>query len=105
MSDHQPVSALHARLERLFVSRGLTPSPVQDGVSYKLGRATVLRIDPKPQAGFLRVHVGPEAERYAPRDLVGQYIQKGWLKVTEENADLAQTFLASFLDRTLAERG
>jgi hypothetical protein len=47
----------------------LTASPVKGGISYKLGAATICRVDPKGE--FIRVQVGEAAELAASPELRG----------------------------------
>jgi hypothetical protein len=86
---------LTSQLDAMLTSLGLAPSVLANGgVSYKLGRASLCRIDPKPSEGFLRVQVGEAAEISAPSALRGQYLQRGWLVVRPEDSDLARAYVS-----------
>jgi len=90
------LGAMLERIDELLRRRGLTPKRVQRGISYKLGRATVVRIDPKRE--FLRVQVGERLEAAAPPELRDSYVQRGWLVVRPDVEELA----VRYIDRCVA---
>jgi hypothetical protein len=97
------VRALHGRLTRLLMDQGLTPRGVRGGISYKLGRRTLCRIDPKSE--FLRVYVGAVAELSAPPELRGPYRQRGWLIVRPRDGGVAEQYLAAVMAKFIEGAG
>ncbi len=99
--ERRAIGPVHARLERMLVSLGLTPTPVGCGTSYKLGDRTPCRIDPKRRN--LRVDVGLPAEALAPPQLQSSGVRRGWLVVHDEWADLAEDYIRACTLRKLDE--
>lgn len=96
-----------ADLERRFASMltdlGLTSNAVEAGTSYKHGRLTLCRVDPKPTKRIVRVEVGAEAEEKAPEALVGvAYRQKGWLAISPEHAEAGLRYVEQCVRKRLA---
>jgi hypothetical protein len=100
---HRAIGPVHARLERMLILLGLTPMHGDLGTSYKLGRRTLCRIDPK--RSYLRVEVGLPAEASAPPQLQTFGKRRGWLIVRDEWADLAEEYILECARRKLDEQG
>ena len=103
LTSSPALTDLQRRFRSLLESLGLQWVAVQSGTSFKLGRTTICRIDPKPSKGILRVEVGEEAEERAPKVLVGpSYKQKGWLAISPEQGDVGLEYVEACVRRRLA---